>query len=46
MSQMPRLLMGKEQEFDEAGMLSAHGVYLQSQRMAWAPFFATSRSES
>ena len=39
----PQLTSGKEKEFDEQGMLQAKGPFLQSQRMAWAPFFATNR---
>ena len=39
----PLMTSGKEREFDQLGMLAAKGPYLQSQRMAWAPFFATNR---
>ena len=39
----PSLTSGEEKRFDDAGMLSAKGPYVQSQRMAWAPFFAVAR---
>ena len=39
----PSLTSGVEKRFDDAGMLSARGPYVQSQRMAWAPFFAVAR---
>ena len=39
----PNPFMGEEKRFDDAGMLSARGPYVQGQRMAWAPFFAVNR---